>query len=130
LVVTEQGFGKRTLVAQYPVHNRGGSGVLTYRLSDRTGNVAAVRLVNGNQELMIISASGIVLRTTVQSIAQQGRSTQGVTVMRVGPGDRVASIEAIDNGEASSSPPSIGSENGNGRGARRRRTRSSDNGAS
>ncbi len=105
LAVTERGFGKRTLLNQYPRKGRGGFGVLTFRISDRTGRVAALRAVDPEEELMIISTGGIVLRTTVQSIALQGRSTQGVTLIRVDAGERVAAIAEIDLTSGSGGPP-------------------------
>ncbi len=96
LVVTENGLGKRTLLSQYPSHRRGGQGVATYKITDKTGSVVAARKVSGEEELMIISAGGIVLRTSVESIALLGRSTQGVMVMRPVPNDHVAAIAALE----------------------------------
>jgi len=104
--ISERGFGKRTDFAQYPRHHRGGSGVSNLKLTDKTGRVAAVRAVNGTRELMIISVDGIVLRTTVDAISIIGRSTQGVTIMKMRPTDTVAAIAGIeaeeDDYEASS----------------------------
>ncbi len=104
--ISERGFGKRTDFAQYPRHHRGGSGVSNLKLTDKTGRVAAVRAVNGTRELMIISVDGIVLRTTVDAISIIGRSTQGVTIMKMRPTDTVAAIAGIeaeeDDDEASS----------------------------
>ena len=96
LVVTENGLGKRTLLSQYPTHRRGGQGVSTYKITDKTGRVVAARKVAGDEELMIISAGGIVLRTSIESIALLGRSTQGVMVMRPVPNDHVAAIAALE----------------------------------
>jgi DNA gyrase subunit A len=96
LTVTAGGFGKRTPLEQYPVQGRGGSGLRTHRLSDKTGELVAAHLVSPEQELMIISAEGIVLRTRVESIALYGRDSQGVHVMRVGPSDAVACIACVD----------------------------------
>jgi DNA gyrase subunit A len=95
LVITERGFGKRTKLAEYPTQGRGGQGVKTLNITDRTGNVAACRMVHPGQELMLVSKDGIVIRTQLDSISLLGRNTQGVTVMRVGEGDQVASIAAI-----------------------------------
>jgi DNA gyrase subunit A len=96
LTVTTNGYGKRTPVEEYPRHSRGGQGVVTHKVTDRTGPVAIARMVNPMQELIVISADGIVLRTRLDSIANVGRGSQGVQVMRVSPRDRVASIATID----------------------------------
>jgi DNA gyrase subunit A len=101
LTVTANGFGKRTPFEEYPRHHRGGAGVITHQITDKTGPVVAARTVNGRQELMIISASGIILRTRIDSIPPVGRSTQGVHLMGVGPGDSVASISCFDVGQVS-----------------------------
>ena len=117
LAITERGFGKRTEVSQYPRKGRGGQGVRTLNITDKTGNVAACRIVAPGQELMLVSEEGIVIRTSVDSISLLGRNTQGVTVMRVGTGDRVASIARISldeeaQGAASPSPNGAGGRNG------------------
>jgi DNA gyrase subunit A len=96
LTVTANGYGKRTPVEEYPRHSRGGQGVITHEVTDKTGPVAIARMVNPMQELIVISADGIVLRTRLDSIAQVGRASQGVQVMRMAPGDMVASIATID----------------------------------
>ncbi|MGK2964232.1 MAG: DNA gyrase subunit A [Tepidiformaceae bacterium] len=114
LAITERGFGKRTRIAEYPLQGRGGQGVKTLNITDRTGNVAACRIVAPDQELMLVSRDGIVIRTTVESISLLGRNTQGVTVMRIGEGDQVASIAAITMGNAAGSTPRRRATNGNG----------------
>jgi DNA gyrase subunit A len=96
LTVSETGLGKRTEFSEYPKHSRGGQGVLTHRVTDRTGRVAAARTVIPGWELILVSQSGIVMRTTVDSIAKVGRATQGVHVMNPPAGDRVASVATID----------------------------------
>jgi len=101
LTVTANGFGKRTPFEDYPRHHRGGGGVITQQVTEKTGPVVAARTVNGRQELMIISASGIILRTRIDSIPPVGRSTQGVHLMGVSPGDSVASISCFDVGQVS-----------------------------
>jgi DNA gyrase subunit A len=92
LIISERGFGKRTAIAEYPVQGRGGQGVKTLNITDRTGKVAACRVVVPGQELMLVTREGIVVRTRVDQISRIGRNTQGVTVMRVAEGDAVASI--------------------------------------
>ncbi len=110
LTVTANGYGKRTPVEEYPRHSRGGQGVITHQVTDKTGPVAIARMVNPMQELIVISAEGIVLRTRLDSIAQVGRASQGVQVMRMAPGDRVASIATIDMAAptARQAPPATG----------------------
>ncbi|MDZ7729583.1 MAG: DNA gyrase subunit A [Dehalococcoidia bacterium] len=95
LVITEKGLGKRTNVSEYPLQGRGGQGVKTVNITDRTGNVAACRIVRPDQELMLISRDGVVLRTNVDKISLIGRNTQGVAIMNVGEGDQVSAIAAI-----------------------------------
>ncbi len=96
LVVTERGYGKRTPVAEYPMHHRAGQGVFTLKVTDRVGKLAAMRVVSDpEEEVLIISASGMVLRTRVGAISRIGRQTQGVIVMRVGPDDQVVAIAPV-----------------------------------
>ncbi len=99
LTVTANGYGKRTRFEDYPRHHRGGAGVLTHQITDKTGPVVAARTVNEMQELMIVSASGIILRTRIDSIALVGRSTQGVHLMNIAHRDAVASIACFDVGQ-------------------------------
>jgi DNA gyrase subunit A len=103
LVVTEGGFGELTPVDDYPQQHRAGGGVRTFKLVDKTGNVAAAEVVPLSRQLMIISAEGIVIQTPVQekdskqrSISIQGRSTQGVKIQELGPGDRVVAIASFE----------------------------------
>jgi len=92
LVITSQGHGKLTPVSEYPRQRRGGSGVRTFRIVEKTGSIADALLVSLSQEVMIISANGIVTRTPVKGITVQGRSTQGVRVMRVSEGDEIVAL--------------------------------------
>jgi len=102
LNVTTNGCGKLTRVKNYPRQHRAGSGVRTFKITGKTGEVAASKLVSESQQLMIISADGIVIRTPVaeeragQGIPIQGRSTQGVKLMRLGSGDKVVAITCFD----------------------------------
>ena len=103
LVVTHNGYGKRTPVEEYPTQGRGGGGVITARLTDKTGLLAAARvLTEEDRDLMIISAAGTVIRTNWHSIAQSSRPTQGVRLMNLGKADRVVAIATIfgDDDEA------------------------------
>jgi DNA gyrase subunit A len=96
LTISKHGYGKRTPIEEYPVHHRGGSGVITFKVVDKTGPVVTARMVHETQELIVISQDGIVLRTRMEGISVQGRSTQGVSVITPGPGDAVASIAVIE----------------------------------
>ena len=102
LVVTTGGFGKLTPVGRYPRQHRAGSGVRTFKITQKTGDVADAKMVLPSQQLMIISADGIVIRTPVreedpkQGITIQGRSTEGVRLMRLSSGDRVMAITCFD----------------------------------
>src|SRR6266581_3379725 len=104
LVVTERGYGKRTPVGEYPMHHRAGQGVFTLKVTDRVGKLAAMRVVHDpEEEVLIISASGMVLRTAVGAISQIGRQTQGVIVMRLTAEDpgvvAIAPVGAIEEGD-------------------------------
>jgi DNA gyrase subunit A len=99
LVVSSKGYGKRTTFEEYPTQGRGGQGVRTFTVNEKRGQLVTARTVNSEQELMLISEDGIVIRTTVDSIAIQGRATMGVTLMGVGARDTVASVASIDLGK-------------------------------
>ena len=102
LVVTAEGFGKLTPVSDYPHQHRAGGGVKTFKLTEKTGRVTAAKLVSSSQEIIIISANGIVTRTPIREkdpkkgITIQGRSTQGVRVMRLEGRDEVVAITCFD----------------------------------
>ncbi len=95
LIISERGFGKRTPIEEYPLQGRGGQGVRTLNITDRTGVLAACRVVDPGQQLMLVSRDGIVIRTRVDTISRIGRNTQGVAVFNVAEGDQVASIAAF-----------------------------------
>ena len=96
LVVSEQGVGKRTPIAEYPTKGRGGKGMVTFRVTDRSGPLAVARAVTTGQEIILVSRDGIVMRTHAETISQQGRGTQGVAVMNIGEGDTLAALALID----------------------------------
>ncbi|MGZ3615912.1 MAG: DNA gyrase subunit A [Ktedonobacteraceae bacterium] len=99
LVVNENGYGKRTPVEEYPSQSRGGSGVITSKVTTKTGPVATARVITEkDNDLMIISAGGVVIRTDVSTIHVAGRATQGVRVMNLGEGDAVVAV-ATTNGK-------------------------------
>jgi DNA gyrase subunit A len=99
LTISENGYGKRTVISEYPVQGRGGQGVITLKVTDKTGNLVALEKVSGDEELMVISANGVAIRTRVEEISSYGRSSQGVKVMRIGDKDRVTSAFPIRNEE-------------------------------
>ena len=89
LSVTERGFGKRTGLSEYPLQGRGGQGVITHKLTDRTGAMVSLSHVLGEEELFVLSQQGILIRTKVDQVSSYGRASQGVTIMRLGEGDVV-----------------------------------------
>ena len=104
LVVTEYGYGKRTPIDEYPRQSRGGGGVITQKVTDKTGKVAAARVISDrDNDLMIISASGVVIRTDVGKVRVAGRATQGVTLMNLGESDAVVAV-ATTNGKKMDTP--------------------------
>src|SRR3954462_10604555 len=99
LVVTENGYGKRTAIAEYPVKGRGGKGVLTAKLTAKKGGLAGARVVKEGQELIFISQTGMVQRNAVGGISRMGRPTQGVRVMNLKKGDRVSAVALVVESE-------------------------------
>ncbi|MCX8128995.1 MAG: DNA gyrase subunit A [Clostridia bacterium] len=97
LVVTENGFGKRTELDEYKVQSRGGKGILTYRVTEKTGKIAGMKLVSEEDDIMLISSDGTIIRLNVSEISILGRATQGVTLMRMGDGISVVSVARIVN---------------------------------
>lgn len=95
LAITENGFGKRTDLDEYRVQTRGGKGVTTYKITAKTGDIVGIRIVNGNEDVMMITDSGTIIRLKVSDISIFGRSTQGVTLMRTNDG-KVVSITTLD----------------------------------
>ena len=100
LTVTENGFGKRTEYSQYPAHRRGGKGVITIITNERNGPVSRVRSVADDDELIFTSADGIIIRIPAKDISIQGRNTQGVRIINLKSGDKVAGVARIQNGKA------------------------------
>jgi DNA gyrase subunit A len=99
LVVNENGYGKRTSIEEYPTQSRGGGGVITSKVTEKTGLVATARVIaEKDNDLMIISAGGVVIRTDVSTIHVAGRATQGVRLMNLGEGDSVVAV-ATTNGK-------------------------------
>ena len=95
LAITEHGFGKRTELTEYRVQTRAGKGVITYKTTPKTGKVVGIKVVNDDDEVMLITDDGIIIRLDVENISVLGRSTQGVTLMRTNDGGKVVSIAKV-----------------------------------
>lgn len=95
LAVTENGFGKRTYVEEYSSQKRGGKGILTYKVTDKTGNVIGTKIVKDEDDILLISTSGIIIRMRSDEISILGRATQGVTLMRTSGENKVVSLAKI-----------------------------------
>jgi len=100
LAVSQCGISKRTPLEDYPLQNRGGQGVITLKVTDKTGNLITLARVSGDEELMVLSKSGVVIRTRVEEISVFGRNSQGVKVMRIDEGDRVISAFPVKKEDA------------------------------
>ena len=96
LTITENGFGKRTELDEYRVQTRGGKGVTTYKITAKTGKVIGIKITNGEEDVMLITDTGVVIRLKVSEISILGRSTQGVTLMRTNDGGKVVSFEIVE----------------------------------
>ncbi|MDB5081186.1 MAG: gyrase, subunit [Chloroflexi bacterium] len=102
LIITSNGIGKRTPLEEFPTHGRYGQGVIAMRISDKSGQIVATRVVKGNDEIMLMTTSGMVTRIAAHDVSQQGRSTSGVMVMtfKEGKGDSVASVAVVREEQA------------------------------
>jgi DNA gyrase subunit A len=112
LTATQNGFGKRTPISEYPRHGRGGQGVIAIQGSERNGALVGAVLVDDNDEVMLISTGGVLIRTSVAQIREQGRSTQGVTLISLTEGEKLAGLERIEERELEGN----GGNGGNGNG--------------
>lgn len=99
-VITELGYGKRTPIGEYPEHHRGGQGVYTITMTPKKGLLAAMKIVDHDDEIMIITEDGVVVRTAVEGVSQLGRSTQGVHVMNVADKDKVTAVAIATNSDS------------------------------
>ena len=108
LSITENGYGKRTPVEEYRITNRGGLGIKNYMVTEKTGPVVGIKVVNGGEDLLLVTQAGILIRTHVDTIRTAGRATQGVIVMRFKEeGDRVISLALADREEESTTSEEI-----------------------
>lgn len=99
LVVSEKGFGKRTRIDEYRITNRGGKGVKTINITEKTGTLVGILDVQEKEDLLITCKSGIILRTSTSNIKEAGRATQGVILIRLDDGDEIAAISKLDEEE-------------------------------
>ncbi|HGG58753.1 MAG TPA: DNA gyrase subunit A, partial [Gammaproteobacteria bacterium] len=97
LTATEHGYGKRTPLSEYPVQNRGGQGVIAIQTSERNGKVVGATLVGEQDEVMLITNGGLLVRTPAEGISTVGRNTQGVTLIRLGKNETLVEVERIEN---------------------------------
>ncbi len=95
LVISEFGYGKRTSLDEYRIQSRGGKGIKTYSIKNKTGDLISAKVVEDDDEVMLISLSGVIIRLKVSDIPRMGRSTQGVTLMRFGKDDKVVSVATV-----------------------------------
>jgi DNA gyrase subunit A len=112
MTVCEHGYGKRTAVTEYPIKGRGGFGVITIKTTERNGKVIGCRLVTDEEDLMLITSSGKVIRIPVKGIPTLGRNTQGVRLVRVDSGENVVAVESLaerdeEAGEVQAAPIEI-----------------------
>lgn len=122
LVVTENGYGKRSQLNDYRITNRGGKGIYTVKVTERTGKMIALMEVNDNEELVVITSKGMVIRTAIKDIRIAGRNTQGVRIIRLNDGDHIADISRVvpddeevnGNGNGNGADPSLETEEMNG----------------
>ncbi len=99
LTVSEEGYGKRTGIAEYRVQQRGGKGIINMKVTEKTGSIVGLKVVRAGQELMLITTGGIVIRTNVDEVSVISRNTQGVKVIKTDEGDRVASLAVMEQKE-------------------------------
>ena len=99
LVVSKNGYGKRSSINDYRITKRGGKGVMTLKITEKTGNLVAIKEVKTNDELMIINKSGITIRTSItdENIRVMGRATQGVKLIKLSENDEISSVAKIEN---------------------------------
>ncbi|HEV2212738.1 MAG TPA: DNA gyrase C-terminal beta-propeller domain-containing protein, partial [Gammaproteobacteria bacterium] len=102
LTASASGYGKRTPVGDFPLHGRGGQGVIAMQTSDRNGTTVAALQVLPGQEIMLISSTGTLVRTGVDEVSELGRNTQGVRLIRLSEGERLVGIERIESLEGES----------------------------
>jgi DNA gyrase subunit A len=99
LIVTSKGYGKRTPVADYRIQNRGGKGIKTLNVTDKNGPIVSLKVVENDEDLMIMTASGTMIRTSMEGISTMGRNTQGVRLINTREDDTVATVTRVARSE-------------------------------
>ena len=110
-VITEKGYGKRTKIEEYPEHHRGGQGVYTITMTHKKGLLSVMKIVGADDEIMIVSEDGVIVRTPVKGISELGRSTQGVKVMNVADKDKVCAVAIASTGKKKTKKAAPADEN-------------------
>ena len=110
-VITEKGYGKRTKIEEYPEHHRGGQGVYTITMTHKKGLLSVMKIVGPDDEIMIVSEDGVIVRTPVKGISELGRSTQGVKVMNVADKDKVCAVAIASTGKKKAKKAAPADEN-------------------
>ena len=110
-VITEKGYGKRTKIEEYPEHHRGGQGVYTITMTHKKGLLSVMKIVGPDDEIMIVSEDGVIVRTPVKGISELGRSTQGVKVMNVADKDKVCAVAIASTGKKKAKKVASADEN-------------------
>ena len=104
LIITEKGYGKRTSATEYPTKGRGGKGIKTANITDKNGHLAGIATVSGNEDIMVMTDTGVIIRTAVSNISQTGRATQGVKVMRLDNSARIVTFALVEPEEVVKDP--------------------------
>ena len=104
LIISEKGYGKRTSATEYPTKGRGGKGIKTANITDKNGHLAGIATVSGNEDIMVMTDTGVIIRTAVDNISQTGRATQGVKVMRLDNSARIVTFALVEPEEVVKAP--------------------------
>jgi len=116
LTATENGYGKRTPIVEYTRHGRGGQGIIAIDTSERNGRVVGAQLITEDDEIMLITSGGVLIRTRVKEIRQMGRATQGVTLINLDDGERLTGLEKIVEADEAEGETGNGANGANGAG--------------
>lgn len=107
LIISEKGYGKRTSATEYPTKGRGGKGIKTANITDKNGHLAGIATVSGNEDIMVMTDTGVIIRTAVANISQTGRATQGVKVMRLDNPARIVTFALVEPEEVVKAPEAV-----------------------
>ena len=113
LIISEKGYGKRTSATEYPTKGRGGKGIKTANITDKNGHLAGIATVSGNEDIMVMTDTGVIIRTAVANISQTGRATQGVKVMRLDNSARIVTFALVEPEEVVKAPEADQESGGN-----------------